>query len=245
MKKIFTSLMGLCLALSGMAQTLTFSHAGIAIKDGGIYVSKAENEIFSSVGITQFEPKIDLTSTVTGEVFVCVESLDENSDIALCAIDGSCVNTLKKNNYIAKKQGTFTANAVVDMQIHWKPSLNGGVLNGAVVSTRATVSAWVSGQEANKVSFTLVMTNDPEMTAVESASIEEGCVTVQGNALVYDFNEDVERTLTVFTLSGVKVMSASLAGMNGRVALDELSAGQYVYVIESATGKQSYKFLIK
>lgn len=127
------------------------------------------NEKLLPFGVTKFEPEIDLSSDVAANVYVSIQSLDEVS-VELCAIDGTCVTTDADKGYVAQKNGEWTANEVVDMQIHWKA---GALQAGAIATTHVVVSAWYEGQEANKVSFTLVMTNDPALSVQQTMGKSE------------------------------------------------------------------------
>ena len=168
-----------------------------------------------------------------------IQSLDKVS-VELCAIDGICVKTGADKGYVAQKNGEWIANEVVDMQIHWNV---GALQAGAIATTHVVVSAWYEGQEANKVSFTLVMTNDPALSVQQTMGKSES-ISVQGNVLSYAFADHTAHTLSVYTTNGAKVMSFALAGQEGTLALDELSAGLYVYQVEGKA-KMNGKFIIK
>lgn len=131
MKKLFTSLVAVFCAMAGMAQTLTFSHDGVAIENGSTFYSRDVNEKLLPFGVTKFEPEIDLSSDVAANVYVSIQSLDEVS-VELCAIDGTCVTTDADKGYVAQKNGEWTANEVVDMQIHW----NAGALQAGCYHPR-------------------------------------------------------------------------------------------------------------
>lgn len=49
MKKLFTSLVAVFCAMAGMAQTLTFSHDGVAIENGSTFYSRDINEILAGL----------------------------------------------------------------------------------------------------------------------------------------------------------------------------------------------------
>ncbi|WP_288606261.1 hypothetical protein [uncultured Paraprevotella sp.] len=67
MKKLFTSLVAVFCTMAGMAQTLTFSHDGVAIENGSTFYSRDVNEDLLPFGVTKFEPEIDLSSDVAAK----------------------------------------------------------------------------------------------------------------------------------------------------------------------------------
>ena len=209
MKKLFTSLVAVFCAMAGMAQTLTFSHDGVAIENGSTFYSRdIDEQYINLLGQTRFVPDIDLSSDVAAKVYMSVQSLDKVS-VEFCAIDNTCVTTKVDNEFVAKKEGEWAINELVDMQIHWNA---GKLQTNETATTHVVVSAWYEGQEANKVSFTLA--------------------------------DHTAHTLSVYTTNGAKVMSFALAGQEGTLALDELSAGLYVYQVEGKA-KMNGKFIIK
>lgn len=237
MKKLFTSLVAVFCAMAGMAQTLTFSHDGVAIENGSTFYSHDVDDFFETMDITKFVPKIYLSSDVAAKVCVSVVSLDKVK-IQMCAF-GGCIWTGNENNFKAQRDVDWTAGENVDLQLDW----NAGMLQGAIATARAEISAWYEGQEANKVSFTLVMTNDPALSVQQTKGKSES-ISVQGNVLSYVFADHTAHTLSIYTTNGAKVMSFALAGQEGTLALDELSAGLYVYQVEGKA-KMNGKFIIK
>ena len=120
------------------------------------------------------------------------------------------------------------------------------IKEGTTVAIRAKVSAWVKGKEDDKVSFNLVMTNDDNLLSVEGIQAHnERAVKLIGQDLVYDFATSSARTLSVYGLSGEKVMQENLASAQGRVSLASLSKGLWLYCIEGADGKVSGKVVLK
>lgn len=118
--------------------------------------------------------------------------------------------------------------------------------DGKVYTIKAKVSAWVKGKEDDKVSFNLVMTNDDNLLSVEGIQTHnERAVKLIGQDLVYDFATSSARTLSVYGLSGEKVMQENLASAQGRVSLASLSKGLWLYCIEGADGKVSGKVVLK
>lgn len=240
MKKLFTSLVAVFCAMAGMAQTLTFSHDGVAIENGSTFYSRdIDEQYINLLGQTRFVPDIDLSSDVAAKVYMSVQSLDKVS-VEFCAIDNTCVTTKVDNEFVAKKEGEWAINELVNMQIHWNA---GKLQTNETATTHVVVSAWYEGQEANKVSFTLVMTNDPALSVQQTMGKSES-ISVQGNVLSYAFADHTAHTLSVYTTNGAKVMSFALAGQEGTLALDELSAGLYVYQVEGKA-KMNGKFIIK
>lgn len=250
MKKLFT-LLSLCLCgwvAQVQAQTLTFQLDGQDIENGAtVYSSTVDEELLhmgDNLGLPQlnnlkFIPDITITSTVDAEnVHVALESLDNPQvELELCSFDGTCVASVA-----SEKTGRLSANEAEDMQIHssaMRPA-------DQIVTIRARVSAWYEGQEANKVSFTLVMTNDETVLGVDAVrQSSSASVTMSGNVMQYALPDAGAHTLRIYNVDGARIMSQALRGSEGQVSLSSLRKGIYIWQIAGQAGASQGKFIVK
>ena len=249
MKKLFTLLSAAFLALSGLeAQTLSFSHNGEAIANGSTFTSERIDELYAEMGIRFFDPEIVLTCDADAEVVVQVDASATKDAVQFCGNlgdGGQCITARPENNYLLEKSGTFSSGKGVNLLVEYNAGV-GSMTDGKIYTIKAKVSAWVKGKEGEKVSFNLVMTNDDNLLSVEGIQAHnERAVKLIGQDLVYDFATSSARTLSVYGLSGEKVMQENLASAQGRVSLASLSKGLWLYCIEGADGKVSGKVVLK
>lgn len=255
MKKLFTLLSAAFLALSGLeAQTLSFSHNGEAIANGSTFTSERINELYAELGIRFFDPEIVLTCDADAEVVVQVDASATKDAVQFCGNlgdGGQCITASPESNYLLEKSGTFSSGKGVNLLVEYNAGV-GSMTDGKIYTIKAKVSAWVKGKdgeevkEDDKVSFNLVMTNDDNLLSVEGIQAHnERAVKLIGQDLVYDFARSSARTLSVYGLSGEKVMQENLASAQGRVSLASLSKGLWLYCIEGADGKVSGKVVLK
>lgn len=249
MKKLFTLLSAAFLALSGLeAQTLSFTQDGKAIANGSTFTSDRINEAYAEIGMRFFDPEIVLTCDADAEVVVQVDASATKDAVQFCGNlgdGGQCITASPENNYLLEKSGTFSSGKGVNLLVEYNAGV-GSMTDGKVYTIKAKVSAWVKGKEGEKVSFNLVMTNDDNLLSVEGIQAHnERAVKLIGQDLVYDFATSSARTLSVYGLSGEKVMQENLASAQGRVSLASLSKGLWLYCIEGADGKVSGKVVLK
>ncbi len=242
MKKLFTLLSALLCAWSIQAQTLTFQHEGEDIENGATVYSSRMDEVIASLpaplGGIRFIPEITLTSSVDAHnVHITLESIDEPKvELELCSFDGTCTAAT-----FSEKTGDLQAGVPEDAQIH-APKVE----HGTVVTRRALVSAWYEGQEANKVSFTLVMTNDESLLSIDDVQASKAHVAMQGNVMHYALNGEGVHTLYLYGLDGSMVMSRTLADSEGQVSLSSLRKGIYLYQIVGKSGSKAQgKVIVK
>lgn len=243
MKKIFTLLMFSFCCMWGMAQSLSFTYNGKTVENGSTVISdKAEIIQIPEAPMLGtnviFYPEICLRSAKTAKVIIVVKSLDK--DIALCAVDGTCV--MASLGVDAQKSGVFTAGIESDLQIHYDP---GFLQDPSNLTAHAIVSAWYKGDESSKISINLVMSNDPEVLSVEDVKVGNSKVAYDGHNLVYAFNNDEARQLVVYTLDGRKVLEMPVVGKEGKITLSSLTDGIYVYSIAGQSGVEKGKIWVK
>ena len=247
MKKLFTLLSALLCAWSVQAQTLTFQHEGKDIENGAtVYSSRVDEDMLHvgdemgmpALNALRFMPEITLTSSVAASnVHITLESIDEpKQDLELCSFDGQC----QASTFI-EKVGEMEAGVALDAQIH-VPAIRPA---DQIITRRALVSAWYEGQEANKVSFTLVMTNDETVLGIDGVQASKAHVSMQGNVMHYALDGEGVHTLYLYGLDGAMVMSRTLAGSEGQVSLSSLRKGIYLYQIAGKSGSKAQGKIIE
>ena len=134
------------------------------------------------------------------------------------------------------------AGVALDAQIH-VPAIRPA---DQIITRRALVSAWYEGQEANKVSFTLVMTNDEAVLGIDGVQASKAHVSMQGNVMHYALDGEGVHTLYLYGLDGAMVMSRTLADSEGQVSLSSLRKGIYLYQIAGKSGSKAQgKIIVK
>ena len=243
MKKSLLFIVLLSGAMLGKAQTLTFYNEGQPIENGSEVVSSRYNETIAEYGKQlSLEPAITLTSSAdseVGTVHVTLKSLDQHS-VGIC-VWGNCVNAGANNEWTVLKSNNakLSAGTPVNMDIDYTGE--GNVTNpfGTVITVKAEVSAWYEGNEASKISFTLVMTSDPALGSVDEVTAASPVVRAEAGTLVYSLPcESAE--LSLYSIGGVQALAQHLSGSEGTVSLAGLTAGLYIYRLQggvSAYGK--------
>ena len=245
MKKSLLFVFLLSGAMLGKAQTLTFYNEGQPIENGSEVVSSRYNEMIAEYGKQlKLEPAITLTSSAdseVGTVHVTLKSLDQHS-VGICVWEGGCVNAGENNEWTVLKSNNakLSADTPVDMRIEYMGEGNGQIIPfGTVITVKAEVSAWYEGNEASKISFTLVMTSDPALGSVDEVTAASPVVRAEAGTLVYSLPcESAE--LSLYSIGGVQALAQHLSGSEGTVSLAGLTAGLYIYRLQggvSAYGK--------
>ena len=168
MKKLFnnTLFMLACMAMTAVftacepetidedEKALAFVCGTEGIKDGSTYTSTTLDPTFQALGVTRFVPGINLVGDADGKITVIVKSLNETM-VEICAF-GGCQITLPYLGYVTSVSGDIAANTALPLDIHYTPVTSGGEEGHCA---KALVTAYYDGDEANSVSFKLVMTN--------------------------------------------------------------------------------------
>ena len=242
MKKSLLFIFLLSGAMLGKAQTLTFYNEGQPIENGSEVVSSRYNETIAEYGQLSLDPAITLTSSAdaeVGTVHVTLKSLDQHS-VGICVWEGGCVNAGENNEWTVLKSNNakLSADTPVDMRIEYMGERNGIIPFGTVITVKSEVSAWYEGNEASKISFTLVMKN-PDLDRVDEVTAASPVVRAEAGTLVYSLPcESAE--LSLYSIGGVQALAQHLSGSDGTVSLSGLTAGLYIYRLQggvSAYGK--------
>lgn len=242
MKKLFTLLLGLACLCNAGAQTLTFRNEGKVITDGETVYSGKVNEIMSMFMVF-FAPEITLTSDEDAEICISLKAIDQEAGFGICSFDGNCVSAAAPD-YQVVKTGEVKAGVPVDAQIEYQ---NGsGPMSAGTYTKTAEISAWYVGKESEKVTFTLVMTNDENLLSVSDVrSAGDDAISVKGGVLRYAYAQAAARELSVYAVNGAQVLSQPLSAAEGSVSLSALPKGVYVARITDGGKASVCRFIQK
>lgn len=240
MKKLFTILTSLLCCTWSMAQSLTFTCDGKAIENGSTFTSdKASTVEIPGLGAqVTFSPEICIKSDKEANVVITLTA--GNEKIQFCAIDGSCITA--QPNQTVTKTGLLKANIDSDLMIEYISEFLPDANN---ITVNATIEAWYEGDESNKISVKLIMSNDPAVTPVENVNADKNNVSYDGETLYYAFDNNAAHTLNVYTTDGKLAMQTALYNQNGNISLNTLAKGIYVYQITGETAPVHGKIIVK
>ncbi len=241
MKKIFTSILFACCSLISMAQQLSFVADGKTLENGSKYISdKMEITEVAGLGASyKLNSGLLLKAEKDGNIVVSLES--KQGDIEFCSLDGSCINVAPGET--REKKGAVKASSEQDLQIHFGLGFSMG--DAPVGTAEVVVSAWYEDAPNEKISLNIVMSNDPTVTAIDAVEAASAQITFADGILAYQFAKAGQYTLSLYTLSGEKVMQQTIEGESGKLSLP-LHQGVYVYTInEGAACPAKGKILVK
>lgn len=239
MKKIFTLILFACCSLISMAQQLSFVADGKTLENGSKYVSdKVEITPLPPLGTKyKFDSGVFFKAEKDGNVIVSLES--KSGDIQFCSLDGTCI--VVKAGEVKEKQGTLKADEEQDLQIHLEGIVKG---ENPIITAEALITAWYENTPNEKISLNLVMSNDPAITAIEQIESSSARIAYIGDALEYQFPNAGKHSLSLYTLSGEKVMQKTVEGESGKISLP-LQRGVYVYTVNGDAVPANGKILVK
>lgn len=241
MKKIFTSILFACCSLISMAQQLSFVADGKTLENGSKYISdKMEITEVAGLGASyKLNSGLLLKAEKDGNIVVSLES--KQGDIEFCSLDGSCINVAPGET--REKKGAVKASSEQDLQIHFGLGFSMG--DAPVGTAEVVVSAWYEDAPSEKVSLNIVMSNDPAVTAIDAVEATSAQITFADGVLAYQFAKAGQYTLSLYTLSGEKVMQQTIEGESGKISLP-LHQGVYVYTVNGgAACPAKGKILVK
>lgn len=223
MKKTFTLLCALALGSLAFAQDLTFKVNGQVVKAGETVVSSKLNENYTAFGGIVFEPNVTVECDEDVESVFIKGECKERKPFQMC-FGGDCVS-----NVTVEKTSGLYKDEPIDLQIE------AGLDNMLEPVKTYTVdfTAINLDNDSEPFTFTLIMSNDPAVTAGVGQVQTSNKVGIHGNVLDYAFDNAAARTLTVYTTSGATVFSQAVESQKGAIALP-LRPGAYIYQVTGA-----------
>lgn len=232
MKKFFTLLVLFASALTASAQ-ISFVMDGKTIENGATVSSSKVDPSFEAIGFVQFKPDVFISSEKEGNVTVEVKALDGRS-VSLCLF-GNCIAATDP-----KKSGDMKAGESLDIQLE-----AGGMMVTGTQTYKCQVTAYYTSDRSSAISFTLIMTNDPEILAVGSIEADNDGVAFNGRTMSYTFAAAAPRTVSLYTVAGKQVAQWNVDAAAGTLPLDNLQNGTYVYAVKGAGANISGKVVLK
>lgn len=240
MRKIFTLILFACCSLISMAQQLSFVADGKILENGSKYVSdKVEITSVGPLGNKYFfDLGVSLKAEKAGNVVVSVTS--NRGEIQFCSLDGQCI--VVKAGEIVKKTGHLNSGVELDLEIHHDAGFIQEV--NPIITTEAVISAWYEDAPNEKISLNVVMSNDPAVTAIDAVEATSAQIAFADGILSYQFAKAGQYTLSLYTLSGEKVVQKTVEGESGKISLP-LQRGVYVYTVNGGAVPANGKILVK
>lgn len=232
MKKFFTLLVLFATALTASAQ-LSFVMDGNVIENGATVSSSKLNSSVADYGFVQFKPNVFISSEKEGNVTVEVKALD-GRDVSLCSFGNCIVGT------DLKKSGDMKAGESLNIELD-----AGGMFVSGTQTYKCQVTAYYTSDRSSAISFTLIMTNDPEILAVGSIEADNDGVAFNGRTMSYTFAAAAPRTVSLYTVAGQQVAQWNVNAAAGTLPLDNLQNGTYVYAVKGAGTNISGKVVLK
>ena len=234
MKKIFTLLSIIALALGVNAQKLTFAVDGVSVANGSTVVYKTLDPDWEAIGGILFAPKVtvstdaDATITVTGK--------ETTGKVFSMCFGGNCQTA----NEVTKQQ-TLSANESVDIQFDAGQE---DLFNVDIKTYTVNLRAYVSGKESEGAFFTIICSNDPEVGGVNVVEVANR-VLVSNGVLHYAFSSSSARTISIYALTGQKLGQYAVNSATGTISLQDMPKGMYLYRIQSSGKPVAGKILVK
>lgn len=234
MKKFFTLLSIIALALGVNAQKLTFAVDGVSVANGSTVVYKTLDPDWEAIGGILFAPKVtvstdaDATITVTGK--------ETTGKVFSMCFGGNCQTA----NEVTKQQ-TLSANESVDIQFDAGQE---DLFNVDIKTYTVNLRAYVSGKESEGAFFTIICSNDPEVGGVNVVEVANR-VLVSNGVLHYAFSSSSARTISIYALTGQKLGQYAVNSATGTISLQDMPKGMYLYRIQSSGKPVAGKILVK
>ena len=235
MKKFFTLLVLFASALTASSQ-ISFVMDGKTIENGATVSSSKVDPSFEAIGFVQFKPDVFVSTEKAGNVTVEVKALDGRG-VGLCLF-GNCITGTD-----LKKSGDMKAGESVDIQLE-----GGGFGVSGTQTYKCQVTAYYTSDTSDRssaISFTMIMTNDPEILAVGSIEADNDGVAFNGRTMSYTFTAAAPRTVSLYTVAGKQVAQWNVNAAAGTLPLDNLQNGTYVYAVKGAGSNISGKVVLK
>ena len=236
MKKIFTLfLLALGFAFQASAQ-IEFTHEDKVIPDGSEFNVYAHTEDFGFMKLIEYagnDPYIKNTGSKATTISVTIKKEDANDAVNWCGVTGQCA-FIPAGTKSASRSAKVNAGESIFLGAHYTFD------EGDYKTVRLEVTASGGG-----VSRTIYMNIIYADAAGISGTQAENAVKLAGKQLNYNFNDNTERTISVYSSTG-RLRKQESVVTSGTLSLAGLHKGVYLYAVtENGRRVATHKFILK
>ena len=237
MKKIFTLfLLAIGFAFQASAQ-IEFIYDGNVIPDGSEFNVYAHTEDYGGFKITGYsgnDPYIKNTGTKATTISVTIKKDNPEDLVNWCGVTGQCA-FIPAGTKSSSRSAKVNAGESIFLGAHYEDFEEG---------VYKTVSFEVIASGGG-VTRTIHM----NIIYAETAGIEgtqaENAVKLAGKQLNYNFSDNTERTISVYSTTG-RLMKQENVQKSGSLSLAGLHKGVYLYAVtENGRRVATHKFILK
>ena len=245
MKKIGTLMAAFAVAVAAQAG-LRFKVGGQIIENGGTCVaSTVTDESFPEYGIYMYKINAGAYLLTDEDELVDfkTEFLEgEEASVLVCSF-GNCVPWKNHTvDYFAKpipfsaEENTYATN----LEIHTE-----FFETGKILTNKVKLTACYTEDPEQSVSITLVMSNDPAVTAIDGVEGGQSEMRFDGRNFQFSFEGNEQHTIDLFNAAGQLVHSAAIDSKQGQVSLATLRPGAYLYRVRGDKKPMTGKVMVR
>ncbi len=236
MKKIFTLfLLAIGFAFQASAQ-IEFTHEDKVIPDGSEFNVYAHTEDFGFMKLIEYagnDPYIKNTGSKATTISVTIKKEDPNDAVNWCGVTGQCA-FIPAGTKSSSRSAKVNAGESIFLGAHYTFD------EGDYKTVRLEVTASGGG-----VSRTIYMNIIYAETAGIDGTQAENAVKLAGKQLNYNFSDNTERTISVYSTTG-RLMKQENVQKSGNLSLAGLHKGVYLYAVtENGRRVATHKFILK
>lgn len=236
MKKIFTLfLLAIGFAFQASAQ-IEFTHEDKVIPDGSEFNVYAHTEDFGFMKLIEYagnDPYIKNTGSKATTISVTIKKEDPNDAVNWCGVTGQCA-FIPAGTKSSSRSAKVNAGESIFLGAHYTFD------EGDYKTVRLEVTASGGG-----VSRTIYMNIIYAETAGIDGTQAENAVKLAGKQLNYNFSDNTERTISVYSTTG-RLMKQENVQKSGSLSLVGLHKGVYLYAVtENGRRVATHKFILK
>ena len=222
MKKLFTSLMLMGLALGASAQSFTVKgFGGTETYQNGDVVNIYPEQLMSGdtpiPGYYTWDPELEIVANEGCSVTATL--VNTNIIVQFCGLDNQCKTgkSITKTKYISKGDSEL---------------LRIDIAMSSALTEDITSTLFLTDGEGTDVNLTLVFHKDE--AGIQGATVAANRVSMSGRTLNYSVEGSAN--LTLYTIAGQPAISRRISGQ-GTLSLKAIPAGVYIYRLGQKTGK--------
>ena len=236
MKKILTIfLLAIGVAFQPSEQ-IQFTHEDKVIPDGSEFNVYAHTEDFGFMKLIEYagnDPYIKHTGSKATTISVTIKKEDPNDAVNWCGVTGQCA-FIPAGTKSSSRSAKVNAGESIFLGAHYTFD------EGDYKTVRLEVTASGGG-----VSRTIYMNIIYAETAGIDGTQAENAVKLAGKQLNYNFSDNTERTISVYSTTG-RLMKQENVQKSGSLSLAGLHKGVYLYAVtENGRRVATHKFILK